>query len=126
MDTLLVIISNKLTFQEEDRLVRVLRDKKKAIGWTIADIKSLSPSICIHKILLDDDCKPCGQPPVEVVKKEILRLFNAGVIYAISDSKWVSPTRVVPKKTGITVITNDQGKLVPTRIPNGWHVCIDY
>ena len=63
---------------------------------------------------------------MEVVKKEILKLLDAGVIYAISDSKWVSPTQVVPKKTGITVVENEQGELVPTRIPNGWRVCIDY
>ena len=62
LNTLPVIISNKLTSQEEDRLVRVLRDNKEAIEWTIADIKGLSPSICMHRILLEDDCKPCRQP----------------------------------------------------------------
>jgi len=61
-----------------------------------------------------------------VVKKEILKLLDAGMIYPISDSKWVSPVQVVPKKTGITVVKNDEGELVPTRVQNGWRVCIDY
>ena len=71
-------------------MVRVLRDNKEVIGWTIADIKGLSSSICMHRILLEDDCKPCRQPQrhlnppmLEVVKKEILKLLDAGVIYAI-------------------------------------------
>ena len=55
-----------------------------------------------------------------------MKLLDASVIYAISDSNWVSPTQVVPKKTGITVITNDQGELVASRIPNGWCVSIEY
>ena len=63
---------------------------------------------------------------MEVVKKEIIKLLQAGIIYPISDSKWVSPTQVVPKKTGITVVTNKKGELVPQRVQNGWRVCIDY
>ena len=63
---------------------------------------------------------------MEVVKKEILKLYNADMIYPISDSKWVSPIQVVPKKTGITVVENPEGELVPTRVQNGWRVCIDY
>ena len=63
---------------------------------------------------------------MEVVKKEILKLLNARMIYLISDSKWVSSVQVVPKKTGITVTKNDQGELVPTHVQNGWRVCIDY
>ncbi|KAL0303528.1 UNVERIFIED_CONTAM: Retrovirus-related Pol polyprotein from transposon.6 [Sesamum radiatum] len=63
---------------------------------------------------------------MEVVKKEILKLLDAGMIFPISDSAWVSPTQVVPKKMGITVIENSVGNLVPTRVQNGWRVCIDY
>ncbi|XP_024974703.1 uncharacterized protein LOC112512794 [Cynara cardunculus var. scolymus] len=54
-NTLPVIISNELSSEEEKRLVNVLEEHKEAIGWTIADIKGLSPSICMHKILLEDD-----------------------------------------------------------------------
>ncbi|KAI3523607.1 hypothetical protein L1887_01861 [Cichorium endivia] len=132
-DTLPVIISNKLMVEEEEELVTTLRQYKEAIGWTIADIKGLSPSLCMHKILMEDDYKPSRQaqrrlnpPMMEVVKKEILKLLNAGMIYPISDSKWVSPVQVVPKKTGITVTENKQGELVPTRVQNEWRVCIDY
>ena len=63
---------------------------------------------------------------MEVVKKEILKLLDAGIIYPISDSKWVSPVQVVPKKTGITIVENSYGELVPTRVQNGWRVCIDF
>ncbi|KAK8713007.1 hypothetical protein V6N13_148235 [Hibiscus sabdariffa] len=96
-DTLPVIVSNKLSKREEDDLVEVLRAHKEAIGWTIADIKGLSPSTCIHKIKVDEDAKPSreGQrrlnpPMMEVVKKEIQKLLDADIIYPISDSNWVS------------------------------------
>ena len=62
----------------------------------------------------------------EVVKKEVVKWLDAGIIYPISDSKWVSPTQVVPKKSGITVVENEEGELLPTRISSGWRVCIDY
>ncbi|XP_068319605.1 uncharacterized protein [Pyrus communis] len=65
-------------------------------------------------------------PMMEVVKKEIIKLLDCGVIYPISDSRWVSPVQVVPKKSGVTVIKNDENELVPTRIQTGWRVCIDY
>jgi hypothetical protein len=42
------------------------------------------------------------------------------------DSKWVSPTQVVPKKFGVTVITNEKNELIPTRTITGWRMCIDY
>ncbi|KAK9046300.1 hypothetical protein V6N11_052192 [Hibiscus sabdariffa] len=63
---------------------------------------------------------------MEVVKKEIQKLLDADIIYPISDSDWVSPIHVVTKKTGVTVVENPQGKLIPTRVQNGWRVCIDY
>ena len=62
----------------------------------------------------------------EVVKKEVLKLLNVGIIYPISDSKWVSPTQLVPKKPGITMVPNSEGELIPTCITTGWHMCIDY
>ncbi|KAH9726990.1 hypothetical protein KPL70_008483 [Citrus sinensis] len=132
-ETLPVIISSKLSTLEEEKLIRVLRDYKKAIGWTIADIKGISLSTCMHRILLEEDAKPSIQAQrrlnplmMEVVKKEILKLLDAGIIYPISDSKWVSPVQVVPKKTGITIVENSYGELVPTRVQNGWRVCIDF
>ena len=65
-------------------------------------------------------------PMLEVVKKEVIKLRDAGIIYAISDSKWVSPVQVVPKRSGITVVKNDENVLVPQRVQTGWRVCIDY
>ncbi|KAM2650426.1 hypothetical protein EV1_014419 [Malus domestica] len=62
---------------------------------------------------------------MEVVKKEIIKLLDCGVIYPISDSRWVSHVQCVPKKSGVTVVTNAENKLVPTRIQIGWRVCID-
>ncbi|XP_034217342.1 uncharacterized protein LOC117628907 [Prunus dulcis] len=62
----------------------------------------------------------------EVVRKEVIKLLNVGIIYPISDSKWVSPVQVVPKKSGITVVKNEANELVPTRMTTGWRVCIDY
>ena len=62
----------------------------------------------------------------EVVKKEVLKLLDVGVIYPIVDSKWVNPTQVVPKKFGVTVVENENNELIPTRVTFGWRVCIDY
>ena len=62
----------------------------------------------------------------EVVRLEVLKLLQAGVIYPISDSTWVSPTQVVPKKSGVTTVHNEKGEEVPTRLTTGWRVCIDY
>ncbi|XP_073307370.1 uncharacterized protein [Primulina huaijiensis] len=62
----------------------------------------------------------------DVVKTEVLKLLDVGIIYPISDSKWVSPTQVVPKKSGITVIKNEKGELLTSRVPSSWRMCIDY
>ena len=63
---------------------------------------------------------------MDVVKKEVLKHLQAGMIYPISDSKWVSPTQVVPKKGGIQVVENPQEKTVVTRPQTSFRVCIDY
>ncbi|GKE04393.1 reverse transcriptase domain-containing protein [Tanacetum coccineum] len=62
----------------------------------------------------------------EVIKAEVIKLLDAGLIYPISDSPWVSPIHAVPKKGGMTVITNENNELIPTRLVIGWRVCIDY
>ncbi|CAN6718954.1 unnamed protein product [Malus baccata var. baccata] len=131
--TLPVIISSSLAAQEEDKLIRVLKEHKSAIGWTLADIKGISPTTCMHRILLEEGAKPSREaqrrlnpPMLEVVKKEVIKLLDYGVIYPISDSRWVSPVQVVPKKSGVTVVKNEEQELVPTRVVTGWRVCIDY
>ena len=62
----------------------------------------------------------------EVVRAEVLKLLQASIIYPISDSTWVNPTQVVPKKLGITTVYNEKGDEIPTRLTTGWRVCIDY
>jgi hypothetical protein len=131
--TLPVILAANLSLGEEEKLLRVLREHKTALGWTIADIKGISPAKCMHRILLEDGAKPTRDaqrrlnPHMQkVVRDEVLRLLDVGIIYPISDSKWVSPVQVVPKKSGITVIKNGENELVPTRMTTGWRVCIDY
>nr|GEU45158.1 reverse transcriptase domain-containing protein [Tanacetum cinerariifolium] len=57
---------------------------------------------------------------------KVEKLLDAGLIYPISDNPWVSPVHCVPKKGGMTVVTNDENELVPTRLVTGWRVCIDY
>jgi hypothetical protein len=110
-----------------------LREHREAIGWTIEDIKGISPSLVMHKIHLEDNSKPSREPqrrlnPVmqEVVRVEVIKLLDARIIYPISDSKWVSPIHVVPKRAGLTVVKNQDNELVPTRIQSGWRVCINY
>ncbi|XP_071904284.1 uncharacterized protein [Coffea arabica] len=132
-ETLPVIISSALSKIQEEKLIRVLREHKEAIGWTIADIKGISPAICMYRIRLEENVKPVRQAQrrlnplmMKVVKKEILKLLDVGIIFAISDSPWVSPVQVVPKKAGVTVEANQTGELVPVRKPTGWRQCIDY
>ena len=129
----LVIISAALTEAEERKLLVILRKYKEAIAWSIEDLKGISPSICMHKILLEDNAKTFIEHQrrlnlvmKEVVRKEVLKWLNAGFIYVISDSSWVSPVHVVPKKGGFTVIRNEKNELIPTRTVTGWRVCIDY
>ena len=129
-DTFPVIISSSLEPDQENKLLEILRTHKTSIGWTIANIKGISPLICTHMIHLKEDVKPSRQPQrrlmKEVVKKEILKLLDVGVIYPIADSKWVNPTQVVPKKSGVTVVANEHNELIPTRVTTSWRVCIDY
>ncbi|KAL6322464.1 hypothetical protein AAG906_008119 [Vitis piasezkii] len=107
----LMVISATLTEEQEIKLLKVLKENKRAI----------------------DNAKPVRQPqrrlnPLmqDVVRNEVLKLLDAAIIYPISDSSWVSPTQVVPKKSGITVMKNDEGELIPTRLTIGWRVCIDF
>jgi hypothetical protein len=132
-ETFLVIISSKLNAHQEGKLLQTLKMHINALGWTIADIKGISPLICTRRIYLEENVKPSREmqqslnPNMkEVVKNEVIKLLDNGIIYPISDGKWVSPTQVVPKKSGVTVITNEKNELIPTRTITGWRMCIDY
>ena len=127
-ETFPVIISSSLELDQENKLLEILRTHRTALGWTIAYIKGISPLICTHRIHLEEDVKPSRQPQrrLNPIMKEVLKLLDVGVIYPIADSKWVSPTQVVPKKSGITVVANENNELIPTHVTSGWRVCIDY
>ncbi|RVW73712.1 Transposon Ty3-I Gag-Pol polyprotein [Vitis vinifera] len=108
-----VVVSSTLTSDQEDSLLGVLRKCKKAIGWTISDLKGLA--FGMHPPYLHGGrCKTSEAAPEEVESSHA------------RDSLWVSPTQVVPKKSGITVIQNEKGEEVSTRLTSGWRVCIDY
>nr|CAN80230.1 hypothetical protein VITISV_003211 [Vitis vinifera] len=128
-----VVISSSLISHQEKCLLEVLKRCKKAIGWQISDLKGISPLVCTHHIYMEEEAKSIRQlqrrlnPHLqEVVRAEVLKLLRAGIIYPISDSPWVSPTQVVPKKSGITVVQNEKGEEITTRLASGWRVCIDY
>ncbi|GJS50537.1 reverse transcriptase domain-containing protein [Tanacetum coccineum] len=128
-----VIIAKDLSVDEKTALIKVLKSRKQAIAWKLSDIKGINPEFCSHKILMEEDYEPAVQhqrrvnPKIhDVIKKEVEKLLDAGLIYLISDSPWVSPVHCVPKKGGMTVVTNDENELVPTRLVMGWRVCIDY
>ncbi|GJX50973.1 hypothetical protein Tco_0277818 [Tanacetum coccineum] len=108
-----VIISKDLKEDEKVKLIEVLKAHKSALAWKISDIKGIDPKFCTHKILMEDDFKPVVQmqrrvnPKIhEVIKKEVIKLLDAGLIYPISDSPWVSPVHCVPKKGGMTFIVS--------------------
>nr|GEY40277.1 hypothetical protein [Tanacetum cinerariifolium] len=132
-DKLPIIIAKDLKDVEKEALIKVLKSYKRSIAWKIFDIKRIDTRFCTHKILMEEDYKPAVQsqrrvnPKIhDVFKKEVIKLLDAGIIYPISDSPWVSPIHCVPKKGGMTVAANENNELIPTRLVTGWRVCIDY
>nr|GEY68475.1 reverse transcriptase domain-containing protein [Tanacetum cinerariifolium] len=121
VDKLPVIIAKDLKVDEKQALLKVLKSHKSVIAWKITNIKGIDPRFCTDKILMEEDYKPAVQsqrrvnPKIhEVIKKEVIKLLDAGMIYPISDSSWVSPIYCVPKKGGITVVENEKNELIPT------------
>ncbi|XP_055961915.1 uncharacterized protein LOC130015571 [Mercurialis annua] len=113
--------------------LREMPQYAKFLKDIIMNKRRISPQVVMHKIHLEDESKRSTQrqrrlnPNMkEVVHKEIVKLLDAGIIYPISDSGWVSPIQCVPKKGGITVVENDKGEQISTRTVTGWRVCIDY
>nr|GEW44411.1 reverse transcriptase domain-containing protein [Tanacetum cinerariifolium] len=91
-----VIIAKELGDDEKSALIKVWKSHKRAIAWKLSDIQ------------------------------EVEKLLDAGLIYSISDSPWVSPVHCVPKKGGFTIVKNEENELIPTRLVTKWRVCIDY
>nr|GEV44382.1 reverse transcriptase domain-containing protein [Tanacetum cinerariifolium] len=128
-DKLPVIIEKDLTVEEKTALITVLKSHKRAIAWKLSYIKGIDPKFCTHKILMEEDFKPAVQhhrrvnPKIhDVIKQEVIKLLDAGLIYSISDSPWVSPVHFVPKKGGFIVVENEDNKLTLTRLITGWRV----
>ena len=112
-----IIISAFLSKLEEENFLRVLREYTTTIGWTISDLKGISPTMCMHKILLEEDSKPVVQPQRRLnptMKEVVLKLWDARIIYPIFDKSWVSLVQVGPKKGGITMVSNENNEPIPT------------
>ena len=103
-----VIISSSLEEDQEKKLVDMLKLHTKAIGWTIADLRGISPAICQHRIILEEKNFTSIEPqrrlnPVmkEVVKKEIQKLLDAGIIFPIASSSWEARFSVSQRREGL-------------------------
>nr|GEY50097.1 reverse transcriptase domain-containing protein [Tanacetum cinerariifolium] len=132
-DKVPVIIAKDLSMEEKTTLITVLKSHKRAIAWKLSDIKGTDPEFCTHKILMEEDFEPAVQhqrrvnPKIyDVIKNEVLKLLNAGLIYPIFDTLWVSPVHYVPKKGGFTVVENEENEIILTRLVTGWRFYIDY
>nr|GEU78201.1 reverse transcriptase domain-containing protein [Tanacetum cinerariifolium] len=132
-DKLPVIIAKDLNVEKKTALITVLKSHKRAIAWKLSDIKGIDTKFCAHKILMEEDFEPAIQHQRrvnlkihDVIKEEVLKLLDVGLIYPISDSPWISPVHCVPKKGGFTVVENEENELILTRLVMGWHVRIDY
>jgi hypothetical protein len=128
-----VIISNRLSQEESLRLITVLEKHRSAFGYSLQDLKGISPILYTDRIPTDPDCTPSREPQRrlnnamrEVVKKEVLKLLHAGIIYPVPHSEWVSLVQVVPKKGGMIVVKNEKNELIPQRTVIRWCMCIDY
>nr|GEX75829.1 reverse transcriptase domain-containing protein [Tanacetum cinerariifolium] len=132
-DKLPVIIVKYLSVEEKTTLITVLKSHKRAITWKLSNIKGIDLEFCTYKILMEEDFEPAVQHQRrvnlkihDVIKQEVIKLLDAGLIYPISDSPWVSPLHCVPKKDGFIVVENEDNELISTRLVMSWRVCIDY
>ncbi|GJQ90048.1 DNA-directed DNA polymerase [Tanacetum coccineum] len=124
----------KLELKElPEHLEYAFLQEKTQLPVVISSALSTVEKARLLEILMEDEFKPSVQPQrrvnlniKEVVKKEVIKLLDACLIYPISDSPWVSPVQVIPKKGGMTIVKNEKDELVPQRTVTGWRVCIDY
>ncbi|GJU77611.1 reverse transcriptase domain-containing protein [Tanacetum coccineum] len=132
-DKLPVIIAKNLKEDEKVRLLKVLKVTQACHRLENLRYKGIDPQFCTQKILMEDTLNrkfnikdELTQKFMRLSKRKLIKLLDAGLIYPISDSPWVSPVHCVPKKGGMTVIENEDNELIPTRLVTGWRVCIDY
>jgi hypothetical protein len=128
-----VIVSDELSTEENEKLLNLLKKHRKVIGYSINDLKGISPAFCTHRIPMEDQCKPIvdhqrrlTHAMREVIKKEVIKLLNVGIIYPVPHSEWVSPVHCVSKKGGLTVVKNEKNELILQRTVTRWRMCIDY
>ena len=114
-------------------MLKTLKKHRAAIGYTLDDLKGISPTLCQRKINLEPDAKPVvdhlrrlNPKMKELVRNEILKILEACIIYPIADSRWVSHVHCIPKKGGITVVPNDKNELIPQRIITGYRLVINF
>jgi hypothetical protein len=128
-----VIISDKLSNEETSKFIVILEKHRSVFGYSLQDLKGISPTLYTHRIPIDPASTPSREPQCrlnnamrKVVKKDVLKLLHAGIIYPIPHSDWVSPVQVVPKKGGMSVVKNNKNKLIPQHTVIGWRMCNDY
>jgi hypothetical protein len=112
-----VIVSDELSPEKNEKLLILLKKHKKVIGYSINDLKGLIPAFCTHHIPMEDHCKPIVDHQRwlthairQVVKKETIKLLDAGIIYAVPHSEWVSPVHCVPKKGGLIMVKDEKNE----------------
>ena len=115
-----MIISEKLSHDVTLRFLTILEKYHSTFGYSLEDLKGISLALCIHRIPIDPAHPPSRETQCrlnnamrEVVKKEVLKLLHAGIIYHVPYSEWVSPVQVVPKKGGMTMVKNEKDELIP-------------
>ncbi|XP_068323135.1 uncharacterized protein [Pyrus communis] len=125
-ETLPIIISSTLIAEDGEKLIRVLMDHKTTIAWSIVDIKGINPVTCMHKTLLEEGAKPTREAQrrlnplmMEVIKKEVIKLLDVGIIYPILDSKWLSPIAVALEDQEMTTFICPFGTFTYRRMPFG-------
>jgi hypothetical protein len=128
-----VIISDRLSNDETRKLVSTLEKYRSVIGYSLKDLKRISPSLCTLCIPMEQEHNPVHEHQRrlnnmmrEVVRREVLKLLKDGVIYPVSDSEWISPVQVLLKKGGMMVIRNQKNELIPQLTVTGWWMCINY
>jgi hypothetical protein len=114
-----IIISDKLNDEETTKLIAVLEKHRSVFGYSLQDLKGISPTLYTHRILIHLASTPSWEPQCRLNNamredvKEVLKLLHAEIIYPIPHSDWVSPIQVVPKKGGMTVVENSKNELTP-------------
>jgi hypothetical protein len=98
-------VSDELSPEENEKLLNLFKKHRKVIGYSINDLKGLSPAFCTHRIPMEDQCKPIVDHQRRlthamrvVVNKEVIKLLDAGIIYPVQHNEWVGPVHCVPKK----------------------------